>query len=127
LRSIVISPGPGHPQTDSGISRDVVKWATGKVPLLGVCMGLECVVDAMGGEVGSFWMLGQPPSNHWPPEITSTRLLNRLLSLVRFFTAKHLSFNTTLSASSTVSLPSSPPLGTTLCQPTSLPFHHSFK
>jgi anthranilate synthase/indole-3-glycerol phosphate synthase/phosphoribosylanthranilate isomerase len=66
LRSIVISPGPGHPQTDSGISRDVVKWATGKVPLLGVCMGLECVVDAMGGEVGSFWMLGQPPSNHWP-------------------------------------------------------------
>lgn len=51
LRSIVISPGPGHPQTDSGISRDVIKWAMGKVPLLGVCMGLECVVDVMGGEI----------------------------------------------------------------------------
>lgn len=48
---VVISPGPGHPRTDSGISRDVIQWATGKVPLLGVCMGLECVVDLLGGEV----------------------------------------------------------------------------
>lgn len=52
LRCIVISPGPGHPVTDSGISRDVIRWSLGKVPLLGVCMGLECVVDVFGGEIG---------------------------------------------------------------------------
>lgn len=51
LRSIVISPGPGHPRTESGVSRDAITWAMGKVPVLGVCMGLECIVDLLGGEV----------------------------------------------------------------------------
>ena len=36
---LVISPGPGHPLSDSGISRDVIKHFGGKVPILGVCMG----------------------------------------------------------------------------------------
>lgn len=36
---LVISPGPGHPQTDSGISRDAIKYFAGKIPVLGVCMG----------------------------------------------------------------------------------------
>ncbi|KLT42667.1 N-anthranilate isomerase [Cutaneotrichosporon oleaginosum] len=48
---VVISPGPGHPRTDSGISRDVIMWAMGRVPVLGVCMGLECLVDVLGGEI----------------------------------------------------------------------------
>ena len=51
LDRICISPGPGHPKTDSGISREVITWGLGKVPILGVCMGLECLVDVMGGEV----------------------------------------------------------------------------
>lgn len=41
---LVVSPGPGHPETDSGISRDAVKHFAGKIPILGVCMG-ECVVS----------------------------------------------------------------------------------
>ena len=53
LDRIVISPGPGHPTTDSGISRDVIRWGMGKVPILGVCMGLECVVDVFGGDVSN--------------------------------------------------------------------------
>lgn len=36
---IVISPGPGHPRKDSGISRDVIKYFAGKIPILGVCLG----------------------------------------------------------------------------------------
>jgi anthranilate synthase / indole-3-glycerol phosphate synthase / phosphoribosylanthranilate isomerase len=36
---LVISPGPGHPQTDSGMSRDAIKHFAGKIPILGVCMG----------------------------------------------------------------------------------------
>lgn len=36
---IVISPGPGHPETDSGVSIDCIKHFSGKIPILGVCMG----------------------------------------------------------------------------------------
>lgn len=52
LNHLVISPGPGHPQTDSGISRDAVQYFAGKVPILGVCMGLEVIVDVYGGTIG---------------------------------------------------------------------------
>jgi len=36
---LVISPGPGHPKTDSGVSRDAIQYFAGKIPILGVCMG----------------------------------------------------------------------------------------
>lgn len=42
---LVVSPGPGHPETDSGISRDAIKHFAGKIPILGVCMG-EFVASA---------------------------------------------------------------------------------
>ncbi|EJD46879.1 hypothetical protein AURDEDRAFT_113540 [Auricularia subglabra TFB-10046 SS5] len=51
IRSLIVSPGPGHPRTDSGVSRDAIKYFAGKVPVLGVCMGLQCVVDLYGGDV----------------------------------------------------------------------------
>ncbi|KAK0195812.1 anthranilate synthase [Armillaria mellea] len=51
LNSLIISPGPGHPKTDSGISRDAIEYFKGKVPVLGVCMGLECMVDVFGGDI----------------------------------------------------------------------------
>ena len=51
INRLVISPGPGHPITDSGISRDAIRYFAGKVPVLGVCMGLECLVDVFGGEI----------------------------------------------------------------------------
>lgn len=52
IRALIISPGPGHPITDSGISRDAIRYFAGRVPVLGVCMGLECLVDVYGGEIG---------------------------------------------------------------------------
>lgn len=36
---LVISPGPGHPDTDAGISCDAIKHFGGRIPVLGVCMG----------------------------------------------------------------------------------------
>ncbi|KAL4249238.1 Multifunctional tryptophan biosynthesis protein [Abortiporus biennis] len=51
INRLIISPGPGHPVTDSGISRDAIKYFAGKVPVLGVCMGLECLVDVYGGTI----------------------------------------------------------------------------
>lgn len=48
---LFISPGPGHPLTDSGASRDLIKAFAGKVPVIGVCMGLQCIYSVFGGEV----------------------------------------------------------------------------
>lgn len=48
---IVISPGPGHPLHDSGISRDVIKHFAGKIPVIGVCMGQQCIYSVFGGFV----------------------------------------------------------------------------
>ena len=36
---LVVSPGPGHPDTDAGISCEVIEYFSGKIPVLGVCMG----------------------------------------------------------------------------------------
>jgi anthranilate synthase / indole-3-glycerol phosphate synthase / phosphoribosylanthranilate isomerase len=36
---LVISPGPGHPVTDAGISNDAIKHFGGKIPVMGVCLG----------------------------------------------------------------------------------------
>lgn len=52
INSLIISPGPGHPKTDSGISREAIEYFQGKVPVLGVCMGLECLVDLYNGDIG---------------------------------------------------------------------------
>ena len=48
---LVVSPGPGHPVTDAGISQDAIKHFAGKIPVLGVCMGEQCVYAAFGGDV----------------------------------------------------------------------------
>lgn len=48
---VLISPGPGHPKTDSGISRECISYFAGKIPVFGVCMGQQCMFDVFGGEV----------------------------------------------------------------------------
>ena len=48
---IVISPGPGAPES-AGISNDVVRHFGPRLPLLGVCLGHQCVGQAFGGLVG---------------------------------------------------------------------------
>jgi anthranilate synthase/aminodeoxychorismate synthase-like glutamine amidotransferase len=47
---IVISPGPGTPD-DSGVSMDAIRQLSGKVPILGVCLGHQCLGQAFGGNV----------------------------------------------------------------------------
>lgn len=47
---IVISPGPGRP-SDAGISCELIKAFAGKVPILGVCLGHQCIGEVFGGEV----------------------------------------------------------------------------
>jgi anthranilate synthase component 2 len=47
---IVISPGPGTPD-DAGISLDIVKTLGPVTPILGVCLGHQCIGQAFGGKV----------------------------------------------------------------------------
>jgi anthranilate synthase/aminodeoxychorismate synthase-like glutamine amidotransferase len=46
--SIIISPGPGTP-SQAGISNDVVRHFAGKIPILGVCLGHQCIGFSFGG------------------------------------------------------------------------------
>ena len=48
---LVISPGPGDPVHDSGISNDAILHFTGKIPVLGVCLGHQCLGSIYGGKV----------------------------------------------------------------------------
>ncbi|RKU13980.1 aminodeoxychorismate/anthranilate synthase component II [Candidatus Poribacteria bacterium] len=47
---IVISPGPCTPR-EAGISCDLIRQFAGRVPLLGVCLGHQCIGDVFGGDV----------------------------------------------------------------------------
>lgn len=48
---LVISPGPGEPIKDDGISSDAIKYFDGKIPVLGVCLGHQCLGAVFGGRV----------------------------------------------------------------------------
>lgn len=50
-RLIVLSPGPGRPE-DAGCCQGLVQAACGRVPIFGVCLGLQAIVQALGGVVG---------------------------------------------------------------------------
>ena len=47
---IVISPGPGRPE-DAGVSTEAIQELSGKVAILGVCLGHQCLGEAFGGRV----------------------------------------------------------------------------
>ncbi len=47
---IIISPGPGTPR-DAGISSEVIRVFSGRIPILGVCLGHQCIGEVFGGRV----------------------------------------------------------------------------
>ena len=48
--AVVISPGPGTPD-DAGVSVEAIKTFAGRVPILGVCLGHQCIGAAFGGRI----------------------------------------------------------------------------
>jgi anthranilate synthase/phosphoribosyltransferase len=48
---LVISPGPGEPIKDDGISAEAIKHFDGKIPVLGVCLGHQSLGAVFGGKV----------------------------------------------------------------------------
>jgi anthranilate synthase/aminodeoxychorismate synthase-like glutamine amidotransferase len=47
---LVISPGPGRPE-DAGVSLDMIAAFAGSIPVLGVCLGHQSLVQHFGGEI----------------------------------------------------------------------------
>jgi anthranilate synthase/aminodeoxychorismate synthase-like glutamine amidotransferase len=49
--AVVVSPGPGAPQ-DAGVSEDAIRFFSTNLPVLGVCLGHQCIATAFGASVG---------------------------------------------------------------------------
>ncbi|MCY3647373.1 MAG: aminodeoxychorismate/anthranilate synthase component II [Chloroflexi bacterium] len=47
---VVISPGPGRP-AGAGVSTEIVRRFAGRAPVLGVCLGHQCICEAFDGEI----------------------------------------------------------------------------
>jgi anthranilate synthase/aminodeoxychorismate synthase-like glutamine amidotransferase len=47
---LCISPGPGVP-SDAGVSKDMIRAFAGRVPILGVCLGHQALVEVYGGSI----------------------------------------------------------------------------
>jgi anthranilate synthase/aminodeoxychorismate synthase-like glutamine amidotransferase len=48
--AVLVSPGPGTPDT-AGVSNAVIEAMAGRVPVLGVCLGVQCIGQVYGGTV----------------------------------------------------------------------------
>jgi anthranilate synthase/phosphoribosyltransferase len=48
---LIVSPGPGTPERDAGISNEAIRRFHGRIPILGVCLGHQCIAHVFGGHV----------------------------------------------------------------------------
>lgn len=63
--ALVISPGPGRPES-AGFSMGVIQKFSGTIPILGVCLGHQCIAEAFGAKI----VRGKSPMHGKTSEIT---------------------------------------------------------
>ncbi len=49
-QALIFSPGPGYPK-DAGITLEAIRHFSGKLPMLGVCLGHQSICEAFGGTI----------------------------------------------------------------------------
>jgi anthranilate synthase/aminodeoxychorismate synthase-like glutamine amidotransferase len=49
-RSLIVSPGPGRPP-EAGVSKQLIRHFHDKIPVLGICLGHQCIVEEFGGVI----------------------------------------------------------------------------
>ncbi|OYQ87066.1 anthranilate/aminodeoxychorismate synthase component II [Wohlfahrtiimonas chitiniclastica] len=50
IDAFILSPGPGTPQ-DSGITLELIRQFAGRIPILGICLGHECIAEVYGASI----------------------------------------------------------------------------
>ncbi len=50
IEAMVISPGPGRPE-NAGVSNDIIKYFSSRLPILGVCLGHQCIGQVFGAKI----------------------------------------------------------------------------
>jgi len=88
-RHICISPGPCTPR-EAGISKDVVLRFGGQIPILGVCLGHQCIAEAYGGKI-----IGTPHLMHGKSAITAAHFLSIFQRRLRPAATTHSSWSET--------------------------------
>jgi anthranilate synthase/aminodeoxychorismate synthase-like glutamine amidotransferase len=88
--ALVVSPGPGDPD-DAGVSLAAIRDLSGSLPILGVCLGHQCLGQAFGGLVTRFrpmhgmtsWVHhdGRPPFTGLPVPFEATRYHSLVVEL----------------------------------------------
>ena len=63
---LVLSPGPGRPQ-DALVALDAIRRFAGRVPIFGVCLGMQCLAVAYGGHRGAGPGAGARQGQPGPP------------------------------------------------------------
>lgn len=49
-QSLIVSPGPGRP-VDAGVSKQLIRHFHDRIPVLGICLGHQCIVEEFGGSI----------------------------------------------------------------------------
>lgn len=83
--ALIVSPGPGYPK-DAGISLEAIRHFSGKIPILGVCLGHQSIAEAFGGKIvkASVLMHGKASKIRFQKDATLFRHLSEEVPCGRY-------------------------------------------
>jgi anthranilate synthase component 2 len=82
---LIISPGPGRP-AEAGICEEAIKYFTGKLPILGICLGHQAICECFGAKIvyAKSLMHGKASNIYLSPDVTIFKGLLLAISAARY-------------------------------------------